>query len=255
MVILTLLGVLVKAQSTELNMADNSVQYREGKIIIDTINRFFLNDSSLLLLERVEIQITNSVDSAGIIVFEDGFRHRKGVVKGHPRKDEYKPGDHIMLLEKYEFEIVGIDNDTVVLRETNSLTDIVYTNNAFNYERYLGKKKYIFIYEWSADDKQSVELLPVIRKLYKDYKNKVAFLGVCKTTADRKKEAKKIWEQNKPGFKTLYIDNTKKHVRLPEFIFISHGYLNLLVQGSEYLHLVEEELQQARERDNFKDDI
>lgn len=229
--------------------AQNYGDSKRAEILVDTLDNFFIQDVNTLDLDKVEFFISEEDNIPIIRVIENGLKHKNGVIRGADYQDTYKVNDIIQLLG-YSFKIKNIDlvNSKVTIGEENLLIDIIWHSDDFDISRYYGKKEYLFIYEWSPDNDESVDMLSVLNAWHKKYGKYISFLGVCYGSKKDKATAGKLWKKNKTGFKMIYIEKELQNSDFPQFIILHNPWLNLSISGKEYLPFVNEELEKIRER-------
>ena len=228
--------------------AQNYDNLKRAEILVDTLDNFFIQDVNTLDLDKVEIFLSEEDNIPIIRVIENGLKHKNGVIRGAHYQDTYKVNDIIQLLG-YSFKIKNIDlvNSKVTIGEENLLTDIIFQSNDFDVSRYYGKKEYLFIYEWSPNNDDSVDMLSVLKALHKKYGKCVSFLGICYGSEKDKTTAEKLWKKNKTGFKLIYIEKELQNHDFPQFIIVDRPWLSLSISGKEYLPFAIEELEEIRE--------
>lgn len=228
--------------------AQNTGNLKRAEILVDTLDNFFIQNVDSLALDKVEF-FTMEKDGTPIIkVIENGLEHKNGTIGGFPYKETYKLNDNIKLLG-YRFKIKNIDliNSKVTIGEEYMLIDMIYQPKEFDISRYYGKKEYLFIYEWTPINDDSVEMLSLLNAWHKKYGKCISFLGVCYGTEKDKKSAKKLWEKNNTGFKMIYIEKELQTCDFPGFVIIHRPWLSLNIAGKEYTPIVIENLNEIKE--------
>ena len=228
--------------------AQNYENLKRAEILVDTLDNFFIQNVDALDLNKVELFISEEDGTPIIEVIENGLKHKNGVLGGFPYQETYKLGDNIKLLG-YHFKIKNIDliNSKVTIGEEYILIDILHGAKDFDPTQYYGKKEYLFIYEWSPNNVDSIDMLSTLNAWHKKFGKYVSFLGVCYGSDGDKKKAQKLWKKNKAGFKMIFIEKELQNKDFPHFVIINRPWLCLEISGKEYLPFVTEELEQIWE--------